>query len=463
MAHSSHLHGYSQARDVARRVSLCRAARRQASPIDRSATDVNTPTHGVYRQGVTMGKRIAGRDEPRRRQAGTRAERSSRGKRRAPRRAVARHRWLTIPTFLAVTALAVGPAASSWVADVGYPAPASNGSLPTLPVPTDQPLAEPSFPASNENPYLSFATFNIAKPANTAVPKWNKRRLALGRTINESKADVVGIQEANNQTVLGEGGKRMRTWQDIQALARPGGFVGINVEQDTCGGACVHSAHLLYKSATVEQVDLPGNLPSGGQGELRDIAAGLHYAKHREFSWAYLRGKNGTGTFLAISVHLNNERNSTGKADRAKVGAAMTGWAEALNKKSGMEGVPLVLMGDFNSYPRREPKGMPYQLKKQGWHDSYDVASEEYKFFDSAYTTSYTKGNRSGWPKRPIKSGNPVRIDYIMYRGAGLRADLYAVDLWLKPDGTFDNNYRASDHMMVQAFIYFDGAKAATK
>jgi endonuclease/exonuclease/phosphatase family metal-dependent hydrolase len=335
--------------------------------------------------------------------------------------------------------------------------------LPTLPVPIDQPLAEPSFPASNENPYLSFATFNIAKPSNRAVPRWTKRRLALGRTINDSKSDVIGVQEANNETVVGEGGKKMRTWEDIQALAKAGGYVGIKVEQDACGSACVHSAHILYKSTTVEQIDLPGNLPSGGQGALRNIADGLTFAKNREFSWAYLRGKNGTGAFLVINVHLNNQRSTTGKRDRAKVGAAVTKWAEALNKKSGMVGTPFVLLGDFNSYPRREPKGMPYQLKKQGWKDAYDIASDEYKFFDSAYTTSYTKGNRSGWPKKPITSRNPVRIDYIMYRGAGLRADLYVVALWLKKDGTFDNNYRASDHMMVQAFIYFDGAKATNQ
>ena len=47
-------------------------------------------------------------------------------------------------------------------------------------------------------------------------------------------------------------------------VARPGGYVGISVEQDKCGGACVHSAHILYKASTVEQVDLRQDGGLGG-------------------------------------------------------------------------------------------------------------------------------------------------------------------------------------------------------
>ena len=43
-----------------------------------------------------------------------------------------------------------------------------------------------------------------------------------------------------------------------------------------------------------------------------------------------------------------------------------------------------------------------------------------------------------------------------MYFGERLHADAYQVALRLKDDGTFDNKYRGSDHMMVQAIIRFD-------
>ena len=145
-----------------------------------------------------------------------------------------------------------------------------------------------------------------------------------------------------------------------------------------------------------------------------------------------------------------------GKKDRELIGDAITSWAEELNAKSGLVGIPMILVGDFNSYDAREPKGMLFELAKSGWLDSFDAPTNEYKFFGDAYTASYTKNNRSGWPKRPITSSNPVRIDYVMYRGERLNADAYQVVLRLNEDGTFDNDYRGSDHMMVQAIIRFD-------
>jgi hypothetical protein len=104
----------------------------------------------------------------------------------------------------------------------------------------------------------------------------------------------------------------------------------------------------------------------------------------------------------------------------------------------------------------REPKGMLFELAEVGWQDSFNAPTNEYKFFGDAYTTSYTGSNNSGWPKRPITSSDPVRIDYVMYKGDFLQADAYQVALRLNEDGTFDNDYRGSDHMMVQAIIRFD-------
>jgi endonuclease/exonuclease/phosphatase family metal-dependent hydrolase len=289
------------------------------------------------------------------------------------------------------------------------------------------------------------------------VPSWKKRREAIGRTINESNSDVIGLQEATQIRVIGEGGEGMTHWQDIQAMSAAAGYVPTTTEVDTCDpNSCIHSAHILYKADKVKQVDLPEGIPSAGQGRLTDIVDGLRYAKTREFSWAYLEGLNGTGVFLAVSLHLNNEKNARGKKDRELVGGALTKWAEDLNKASGLEGVPMILMGDFNSYDNREPKGMLFELAEDGWLDSFSAPTNEYKFFGDAYTTSYTGSNRSGWPKRPITSSDPVRIDYVMYKGEFLNADAYQVALRLNEDGTFDNNYRGSDHMMVQAIIRFD-------
>ncbi len=360
---------------------------------------------------------------------------------------------MTFPIFLVITALIVVPAASNWI-------PQSDNAVPTISAAPTLVVTEPSIsPKILPVPNLTFATFNIAKPNNSSVPAWKKRREAIGRTINESNSDVIGLQEATQIRVVGEGGARMTHWKDIQAMSAAAGYVPTTTEVDTCEpNKCIHSAHILYKADKVRQIDLPKGIPSAGQGRLSDITDGLKYAKNREFSWAYLEGLNGTGTFLAISVHLNNEKNTRGKKDRELVGSSITKWAETLNKASGLDGVPMILMGDFNSYDNREPKGMLFELAEDGWLDSFNAPTNEYKFFGDAYTTSYTGSNRSGWPKRPITSSDPVRIDYVMYKGELLHADAYQVALRLKKDGTFDNNYRGSDHMMVQAIIRFDPA-----
>jgi endonuclease/exonuclease/phosphatase family metal-dependent hydrolase len=386
---------------------------------------------------------------------------SGTGKRRTPKALghsmftdFRKSKLISIPILLVIVALVAAPAASNWI-------PERNQVIPTIsPAPTLL-VVEPSLPAQAPTiepiPSLTFASFNITKANSTAIPAWSKRREAIGRTINESNSDVIGLQEATSIRVRGTNDERMTQWSDVQQLATAGGYVATNVGIDTCEpNTCIHSAHILFKQEKVKQLELPNNLPSAGQGRLSDIIEGLRYAKNREFAWAYLEGLNGSGAFLIISVHLNNETNSVGKKDRELIGDAITPWAEELNAKSGLVGIPMILVGDFNSYDAREPKGMLFELAKSGWLDSFEAPTYEYKFFGDAYTASYTKNNRSGWPKRPITSSNPVRIDYLMYKGDRLNVDAYQVALRLNKDGTFDNNYRGSDHMMVQAIIRFD-------
>lgn len=381
-------------------------------------------------------------------------DKQKRGKRRssAPTKMPFRPHWLAIPLFFLILVLAMGPIGSIWNNGTPVPAGASGSPIPTLVV--SEPSVNPTIPAIVS---LTFASFNIAGPGNNSVPNWSKRREAFARTVNESNSDVIGLQEATAQDVTGNDNKRMTHWNDVRQLVAPGGYKAVKTEVSTCSGgkSCIHSSHIVYKKATVQQVKLAENLPSSGQGVLGDIVGGLRNAKNREFSWAYLEGKNGTGPFLAISVHTNNETSKSGIRERTRIGQAITKWAEDLNAKSGMTDAPFVLMGDFNSFEKREPKGMVYQLMKDGWSDSFEAVTDEYRFFDQAYTVSYTRGNNSGWPKKPIQSSNPVRIDYIMYKGEGLKADAYQVALRLNEDGTFNNKYRSSDHMMIQAIIRF--------
>ena len=337
---------------------------------------------------------------------------------------------------------------------VGAVARGNNAPAPS-PTPTivETPSASPTpTPTPTPIPTLTFASWNIAKPANNVVPKWTKRRDAIGNTIRDSGADVLALQEANEVDVTGADGKTMTTWEDVQTLAAPAGYVSLDIQEDSCKSACVHTARILIKSSTVHQVKLANGAASAGHGELQDVAAGLGVGAHRQFSWAILESNTAPGPFLVISVHTSNQKSSRGIGQRAKLGNGFTKWVNDRLAASGLANAPAILMGDFNSYLEREPRGMVYQLQQAGWIDVYDSAASIDDLSKKAHTSSYG-GSASGWPKKPLLSSDPNRIDHIMYLGAGVAAQNYAVELHLKDDGTFDNTFRASDHMMIKSLI----------
>ena len=139
----------------------------------------------------------------------------SRGRRKAARKPVHRRPHFVVPTILLVVTLAVGSTSAGWIS--GLRSTPRLSPAPTLYV-DPSPSIEPSqLPSVTPGPVLSFATWNIAKPTNTAVPKWGKRRLAMARTINQSLADVIALQEADNVAVTGEGGRSEEHTSELQS------------------------------------------------------------------------------------------------------------------------------------------------------------------------------------------------------------------------------------------------------
>ena len=120
----------------------------------------------------------------------------NRGRRRAPKpqdhsafKDFRQSKLIAIPIFIVIASLIVVPAASNWI-------PQDNNEVPVISAAPTLTVTEPSIaPTILPVPTLTFATFNIAKPNNTSVPAWKNRREAIGRTINESNSDVIGLQE----------------------------------------------------------------------------------------------------------------------------------------------------------------------------------------------------------------------------------------------------------------------------
>ncbi|CAB4834616.1 MAG: hypothetical protein F2763_07850 [Actinobacteria bacterium] len=331
--------------------------------------------------------------------------------------------------------------------------------------------AEPVQAASGN---LVFATFNVCKVDCAApAPPWDIRRDRVARVIGESGADVVGLQEAtNNPTTTAK-----TQVADIQTLLAPAGYVSpfFTVDSNECRrprdaqgeltgpSPCDNSAALLYRTATIEQVTTPTGLPSAGIVQVGSIAPGIDaISAARSVAWAYLRGKNGAGPFLAISLHLDSNKDATAETSRVAVGQALGGWVNWMNGIQGMSNTPVILMADLNSYAKRQPNGVQMALTSAGWIDAHSARSRRNIQYSTINYNPRLGADAQGFPAAPYKfhktkknpNGEATRIDYIMGYGTGLRVIDYEVVIYLTGKA-FNTDYQASDHQMVKATFAF--------
>ncbi len=322
-------------------------------------------------------------------------------------------------------------------------------------------LATPA--AAAPAPTLTFATFNVCKSeCAPPAPAWSVRRDRVANVIEASGADVIGLQEATNwpvgtQTSTAAGRERsvsLPQWQDIANLSAPAGYVAPVQDGPRCrvDFACTHTARLMFNGRTVQQADVSGS--SAGDATLGEIARTGTAADSRQVAWAYLQGRNGAGPFLALSAHLETAKTAAGEASRVAFGRGLDAWVVRMNAERGVPGLPVVLMGDFNSYDARQPHGIQRVLRDAGWQDAWNAPSRTNIGINSV---NYSPTSRSGWPVRPIRnpSGVASRIDYIVFRGAGLSATRYEVMARLDAAGRYLEPYRASDHNLLRAAIAF--------
>jgi hypothetical protein len=176
--------------------------------------------------------------------------------------------------------------------------------------------------------------------------------------------------------------------------------------------------------------------------------------------WACLAGRNGTGPFLAISLHTDTAKNPGAEASRVAIGQSLAGWVNSMNAIHGMQDAPAVLMADLNSFENRQPQGIQRQLTNAGWSDAFDAPSKA----NVRYSTinQSTKYQLSGFPQKPrvqkITKRNPLgaapRIDYIMSYGGNVQPQTYEVVVYLNGP-LFNTDYQGSDHQMVKASLAF--------
>lgn len=332
--------------------------------------------------------------------------------------------------------------------------------------------ATPAAAAGN----LVFASYNVcgAKPGGGACASgagpWESRRDKTQRVIGASGADVLGLQEVtNNSTAFAK-----THVEDIKSLIAPLGYVAITVAdadnecrrpRDAAGelagpSPCETTAMLAYNTATVSVFATPQG-SSTGRVMLQSIASGLDAGSAgRSVEWAYLRGNNGAGPFLAISLHTDSDKGAGAEAARIAVGGSLGAWVNAVNATRGMAGTPAILMADLNSYAVRQPNGAQKALTNAGWIDSFDARVKKNVQYPTI-NSNPSNGN-NGFPANPYMArpnkknpkGYATRIDYIMGFGPGITMVSYEHVMFL--NGRAHNpDYQGSDHQMVRATIGF--------
>lgn len=382
--------------------------------------------------------------------------------------------------------IALASLAALMVASAPVPSPVTGpglGPVGMASVASPQPQVQSAVPvavsavlaATVEGPSLVFASFNVCKVSCAApAPPWDVRRDRVARVIAEAGADVVGLQEAtNNATTTAK-----TQAEDIANITAPAGYrtPTYPIEANECRrprdsrgqlagpSPCDNTAMLLFRDATVDQVALPGDKPSAGVILTSTITPAVDpLSAMRSVAWAYLQGTNGTGPFLAISLHTDSAKTPEAEASRVAIAAALDPWAQAWNAAHGMGGAPVILMADLNSYAKRQPNGAQKVLVDSGWSDAATAPVKRNVQFSTINYNPLLGLNEQGFPTRPYQfrtsRKNPVlnatRIDYVMAKGAGVVPVDYEVVIRLNPDGTFAKEYQASDHQMVRATLSF--------
>jgi endonuclease/exonuclease/phosphatase family metal-dependent hydrolase len=325
---------------------------------------------------------------------------------------------------------------------------------------------------------LTVASFNVCKggPDGTQAacaapaPSWSVRRDRVVNVIRASGADVIGLQEVTNNPTP-NGAKTMR--DDVKAILAPAGYGTPTFDadgpdndckrpRDSNGqlagpNPCENTAMITFNTATVQQAGAAGIAMAGNISPGLDNAASQPSAP-RSVAWAFL--KKGGVPFLAISAHTAATKDAIHEASRVAFAAGLNSWASNKIASAGLPAeTPVVLMADLNSFDKRQPNGAQKVFRDNGWMDAFNAPKRTNIRYSTINYTATATGDAQGFPRKPAvtkktkrnKVGAATRIDYIFTRNAPVVS--YEVVMHLNADGSFNQDFQASDHQMIKASI----------
>lgn len=193
---------------------------------------------------------------------------------------------------------------------------------------------------------LSIMSFNIRYDnPNDAPHDWGRRKDSVAALINTYGADLVGTQEVLHHQL-----------EDLQERLKDYKYFGVGRLDGKEAG---EYAALWYKAERFQEED-------GGYfwlSETPEIAGSMGWdaACERIATWLKLKDKQSGKTFFIVNTHMDHEGQVARQEGIKLICSRIAQLAE---------GLPLILMGDFNAPPSDDVYALA--TKKQGSIELYD-------------------------------------------------------------------------------------------
>ncbi|GAA2749063.1 endonuclease/exonuclease/phosphatase family protein [Amnibacterium kyonggiense] len=311
---------------------------------------------------------------------------------------------------------------------------------------------------------LSVATWNVQSVTASAgyAPqnRWDQRLPKVVANIEAHAPALLGVQELTTARIvpdcLNPSGKLqcVEQYQTLQralaqapvpyAIARPDANAWVYAHANS-----YVDSELFYDPAKLA-VDEAGFIsPRDLTGSAWPSSMGNEAGSWARFHFVDPSGGQGR-SFFAVSIHLP-VGDDNGRVRKAEA-TAIARFMDAKARQRDGTALPIVFVGDFNSYGALQDDAGDLQLLADGYIDSAATADRTNLDLSTDNFSNGRGGVDADYPVDVVRHPYPTsRIDYIMLKNSphpGSYRNLAPI-----VDGRFDQRYQGSDHNMQLAVV----------
>jgi endonuclease/exonuclease/phosphatase family metal-dependent hydrolase len=319
--------------------------------------------------------------------------------------------------------------------------------------------------------HLHVATLNVqSEPATarySAEHQWANRLPRIVRTIEASHPDLFGAEELDTtrtdssclvHVVNGVPrycSEQYNTLADRLAgaatpyrMASTSANAFIRNEEMTHSGSAVVDSHLFYNPAVLSVVQSGYFSP---KYDLHVPWSSSAIGDDRGGSWAEFEIAATGQRFIAAAVHLSVGSGSAITTNRKQEAAALATYLDA-KARTDAGVLPIVLVGDFNSYAPSDADAPSTTLMGAGYFDAAATMTRSGWRFGTSNAGNGPAATDPGYPVHAVLHPYPTsRIDYILLKGS--RSTFRYTNVTHITNGRFDSEFQGTDHNLQLAEI----------